>query len=204
MTHAPDRRRESAGLDADLITALSTDVLQALEIIQVPAFALDDDRRVRWQNAAAIALVGDLRGKLDRTIGAPEDLGRVRDAFAREQMGARHADYEATVIRGDGRRVRLAVSSVPLRGADGRLIGSFALARALEDREPVPDGSPHLTARQRQTLTLLAAGCSTSQMAELMGLSEETVRNHVKRLLRRVDARSRVEAVAKGRRAGLL
>jgi PAS domain S-box-containing protein len=203
MTHAPDRRSESSGLDADLITALSTDVLQVLEIIQVPAFALDDDRRVRWQNAAAIALVGDLRGKLDRTIVAPEDLGHVRDAFAREQMGARHADYEATVIRGDGRRVRLAVSSVPLR-ADGRLIGSFALARALEDRDPLPDGSPHLTARQRQTLTLLAAGCSTSQMAELMGLSEETVRNHVKRLLRRLDARSRVEAVAKGRCAGLL
>jgi DNA-binding CsgD family transcriptional regulator len=51
---------------------------------------------------------------------------------------------------------------------------------------------------------LLAAGCSTPQMAELMGLSTETVRNHVKRLLRALDARSRVEAVAKGRRAGLV
>jgi PAS domain S-box-containing protein len=179
-------------------------LLQALEAVQVPAFAVDQDRRVRWQNAAAIELVGDLRGKLDQTVIVPEDLARVRDAFARKQMGALHTEYEVTMVREDGRRIRLAVSSVPLRGADNGVIGSFALARALGPAEPPPHVSPQLTARQRQTLTLLAAGCSTAQMAELMGLAEETVRNHVKRLLRRLDARSRVEAVAKARRASLL
>ena len=54
------------------------------------------------------------------------------------------------------------------------------------------------------TLTLLAAGYSTTQMAQQMGISTETVRNHVKRVLRSLDARSRIEAVAKGRRAGLI
>lgn len=189
---------------AELVDVLSADILLALEAVQFPAFAADIDRRVRWQNAAAIELVGDVRGKLDRSIVAPEDLGRVREAFARKQMGALHTDYEASLVRGDGSHVRLAVSSVPLRRADGTLVGSFALGRALDQSKPGHDASPLLTARQRQTLTLLAAGCSTSQMAELMGLSEETVRNHVKRLLRKLDARSRVEAVAKGRRADLV
>jgi DNA-binding CsgD family transcriptional regulator len=159
---------------------------------------------VRWQNAAARALVGDLRDKLDRSFVAPEDLDRVKEAFASKQLGAPHTEYEVTMVRADGARVRVAISSVPLRRADETMIGSFALARAIAHVEPPGERAPRLTARQRQTLTLLGAGCSTSQMAELMGLSEWTVRNHVKALLRALDARSRVEAVAKGRDAGLI
>jgi DNA-binding CsgD family transcriptional regulator len=198
----PARGRPSPG--AVLIDALSADLVQALVSVQFPAFAIDHQRRVRWQNAAATALVGDLRGKVDRSFLAPEDLARVREAFARKQMGALHTEYEATLVRADGARVRVAVSSVPLRLGDERMIGSFALVRALAEATPPAAPAARLTARQRQTLTLLAAGCSTSQMADLMGLSKETVRNHVKALLRRLDARSRVEALAKGRRANLI
>jgi DNA-binding CsgD family transcriptional regulator len=184
----------------------STDVLQALEAVQVPAFAVDLDRRVRWLNAAAMTLFGDLRGRLDQSFIVPEDLPRVRDALARKQMGAQHTDYEITLLDPEGRRVRVAVSSAPLKGTDDTVIGSFGLLVPLDEpaRRLEPKVSPPLTARQRQTLTLLAAGRSTPQMAEVMGLSEETVRNHVKRLLRRLDARSRVEAVAKARRQKLV
>jgi PAS domain S-box-containing protein len=190
-------------LAAELIEALSADVLQTLEAVQVPAFAVDRDRRIRWQNAAAVELVGDLRGRVDTSVVVPEDLGHTRDAFARKQMGTLHTEYEVTMIHLDGTRVRVAVSSVPLRNHEG-MIGAFALAREVAEPEPPPEPTPSLTPRQRQTLTLLAAGCSTQQMAELMGLSEETVRNHVKRLLLRLGARSRVEALAKGRRANLI
>jgi DNA-binding CsgD family transcriptional regulator len=190
----------------ELFNIDSTDVLQALEAVQVPAFAADLDRRVRWLNAAGIALVGDVRGKLDQSFVVPEDLAHVREAVARKKIGAQHTDYEVTLHDRKGRRVRVAVSSVPLRGANDSVIGSFGLLVPLDEPEldAEPMLSPPLTARQRQTLTLLAAGRSTSQMAEVMGLSEETVRNHVKRLLRRLDARSRVEAVAKARRKKLV
>jgi DNA-binding CsgD family transcriptional regulator len=190
----------------DLFSIHSTDVLQALEEVQVPAFAADLDRRVRWLNAAGIALVGDVRGKFDQSFVVPEDMARVREAVARKQLGAQHTDYEVTLIDCKRRRVRVAVSSVPLKGAGDTVIGSFGLLVPLDEPEPhtEPKLSPPLTARQRQTLTLLAAGRSTPQMAEVMGLSEETVRNHVKRLLRRLDARSRVEAVAKARRKKLV
>jgi PAS domain S-box-containing protein len=198
------RDSTSPRLGAELIQALSADVFDALEAVQFPIFVVDHDRRVRWQNGAATQLVGDTRGRLDRGIVAPEDLGRVREAFARKQMGALHTEYEATLLRADGTNVRVAVSSVPLRDSEERMIGAFVLARTVAQPESSPGPEPRLTGRQRQTLTLLAAGCSTSQMAEMMGLSEETVRNHVKGLLRRLDARSRVEAVAKGRRASLI
>jgi DNA-binding NarL/FixJ family response regulator len=41
-------------------------------------------------------------------------------------------------------------------------------------------------------------------MAEMMGLSQATVRNHVKRLLRALGVHSRLEAVAAGHRLDLI
>jgi len=61
-----------------------------------------------------------------------------------------------------------------------------------------------LSPREQETLTLLAVGYSTAQMAQQMGISKETVRNHVKGLLRSLGARSRVEAIAKARGVGLI
>jgi DNA-binding NarL/FixJ family response regulator len=45
-------------------------------------------------------------------------------------------------------------------------------------------------------LELLERGRSTSQIAEELHLSVETVRNHIRHLLRAIGAHSRLEAVA--------
>jgi DNA-binding CsgD family transcriptional regulator len=192
------------GLTPDLVEALSPELLRTVQALGFPAFVVDLDRRVRWQNAVGIELFGDLRGRLDASVVAPEDVPEVRDAFARKRMGAAHTELEVTMVRTDSTRVRVVVSSVPLRDSEGEMIGSFGLGKIVAETAAVPAWAPELTPRQRQTLTLLAAGCSTMQMAELMGLSPDTVRNHVKRLFRRLGARSRVEAIAKGREANLI
>jgi DNA-binding CsgD family transcriptional regulator len=191
--------------DADLLRALSADIVQLLAAMRVPAYIVDRQRRMRWQNAASVDLVGDLRGRLDGSVGLdPKDLLRARQAFARKLNGAAHTHLEVTVARHDGTPVRAAVSSVPLKDAEGVMIGSFGLVQVLGEVEPTARSAPALSPRERETLTLLAAGYSTVQMAEQMGISKETVRNHVKRVLRSLGARSRIEAVAKGRRAGLI
>ena len=100
--------------------------------------------------------------------------------------------------------MRVAVNSVPLKDAEGVVIGSFGLVQVLGEIEPALKRAPPLSPRERETLTLLAAGYSTGQMAQKMSISKETVRNHVKGLLRSLGARSRVEAVAKAREAGLI
>jgi DNA-binding CsgD family transcriptional regulator len=41
-------------------------------------------------------------------------------------------------------------------------------------------------------------------MAQQMHIAKETVRNHVRRVLGSLDASSRLEAVAKARRVGLI
>ncbi len=137
-----------------------------LEAVGVPAYIVDCHRRIRWQNAASIELVGDLRGRLDGSVLDPDDLGRAREAFARKQQGESHTELEVSVARRDGGRVRLAVSSVPLKNADGAMIGSFGLAQVLEEIEPSSARAPGLSPRERETLTLLAGGYSTTQMAQ--------------------------------------
>jgi DNA-binding CsgD family transcriptional regulator len=172
--------------------------------VRVPAYIVDLQRRVRWQNAASIELVGDLRGRFDASVLCADDLGRAREAFSRKLKGASHADVEVSVARRDGKQVRVAISTAPVKDADGVMIGSFGLVHVLEEVDPSLASPPRLSARERETLTLLAAGYSTALMAEKMGISRETVRNHVKSLLRSLGGSSRVEAVAKGRDVGLI
>lgn len=64
--------------------------------------------------------------------------------------------------------------------------------------------SATLTARERQALGLLADGASTAEVAERLGVAVNTARNHVQRVLEKLGARSKLEAVAIARREGLL
>jgi DNA-binding CsgD family transcriptional regulator len=189
----------------ELLEALSASAVGLLEAVAVPAYIVDNDLRVRWQNAASKELVGDLRGRLEGSSQVvAEDLGRARDAFMQKQNGAEHVEVELSVLRRDGTLVRVAVSSVPLKNPAGQMIGSFGLIQVLGELDQASERAPRLSPRERETLALLAAGHSTVEMAERMAISKETVRNHVKRVLRGLDASSRVEAVAKARRAGLV
>jgi DNA-binding NarL/FixJ family response regulator len=61
-----------------------------------------------------------------------------------------------------------------------------------------------LSNREFQVLQLIADGLSNQGVADALVLSVETVRTHIKGLLRKLDARDRAHAVARGFRAGLL
>jgi DNA-binding CsgD family transcriptional regulator len=53
-----------------------------------------------------------------------------------------------------------------------------------------------LTARELEVLALIADGYSTKEIARELWITEETVRTHVRRLLDRLNARTRAHAVA--------
>jgi DNA-binding NarL/FixJ family response regulator len=61
-----------------------------------------------------------------------------------------------------------------------------------------------LTERERQVLQLMADGDANSVIAEKLGIGEETVKTHVRRILGKMQARSRAHAVALGLRQGLV
>jgi DNA-binding NarL/FixJ family response regulator len=83
-------------------------------------------------------------------------------------------------------------------GADvARRLGTMVGTPAPE--EPFPD----LTARERETLNLLAGGASTLQIADRLGVSSKTVRNHLSSIFTKLEAVDRTQAVLKARAAGL-
>ena len=58
-----------------------------------------------------------------------------------------------------------------------------------------PASKPDLTLRQQQLVSLVAKGLTNKEIAARLNLSEYTVRNHIHRMLKQVDAESRSEAV---------
>jgi DNA-binding NarL/FixJ family response regulator len=84
--------------------------------------------------------------------------------------------------------------------------GPGLLAGVLErlTRRSRGSGAIALTAREQQTLVLLAGGASTDEIGERLGVTRNTVRNHVQRILDKLNARSKLEAVAIARREGLV
>ncbi len=55
--------------------------------------------------------------------------------------------------------------------------------------------SVHLTKREGDALRLLAQGLNTTQIASSLGVSRVTARNHVTRVMEKLDARTRLQAV---------
>src|SRR3954451_22199248 len=106
---------------------------------------------------------------------------------------------------------RAGVDALPraLRGAvAGEAVVSRRLTMRLVDsmRRTRPDGagirpvrSP-LTPREWEVLDLLCTGQSTDEIADTLVLSAETVRSHIKNLLRKLGVSSRQAAVEEARR----
>ncbi len=69
--------------------------------------------------------------------------------------------------------------------------------------EATRPGLPALTPRERQVLDLLAQGRSNRQIATALLISENTVKNHVRAILDKLNAESRMDAVVRGINAGL-
>ena len=82
-----------------------------------------------------------------------------------------------------------------VRATDAQLAAGRSTAAALLGQREAPLDEL-LTRREREVLRLMAAGATNSAIAEQLVVSEGTVKSHVKRILRRLGARNRVEAAS--------
>jgi len=197
----PATNRSDAGVDA--LGAIPGDLEGALDDLSVPSYAVDGVGVIRWLNSAAVALIGDVRGRQQSSVVAPEQARAARESFTRKVMGTeKSTDAEVVLVGPDGKRILAEISSVPLRDG-GRIVGVFGVIPRRDDKPP-PEPHPELTPRQNEVLHLIAAGHSTAQIADELSISLETTRNHVRRMLHALDAHSRVEALAVAHRDGLL
>jgi DNA-binding CsgD family transcriptional regulator len=163
--------------------------------------------------ASPVAPTGRLVGVLyadHSTTGRPVDeLDRdVLSAFA-EDFGR---IYERIVLlermrtqRGQVREMFEHVESMMASLASAEI----ERARRSEDRMPPADGdnleTPEaaaivdglLTAREAEVLAMMVRGASNVVIAERLAIKEGTVKSHVKRILRKLDAVNRAEAISR-------
>lgn len=189
-----------------LLHALNVDIHLALARLGLPAYILDRSGTIRWANAAALAIWPNALNRKGLAVVAPDVVNRTRDEFTRKLLGDTEAtNFTTAAVDPEGRRIEFEVNSVTLR-VDGEVVGIFGIATPLhgQDGDAVPQPTVELTPRQHDVLRLLGEGRSTKRIADELGIAEETARNHIKAVMRSLEARSRLEAVVAAHRLGLL
>jgi PAS domain S-box-containing protein len=177
-----------------------------LEDLGVVAYTLDGRGRIAWISEVVQRVfgytAGELIGQDALILVAPEDHEVAGVQVGRSLRGETSVTaYEVTGMTKGGSRLFVRVHSVPLV-LDGRIAGVKGITvPRLAGRPP---GNLHLTPRQRETLELLARGLTTRQIADRLGVSRETARNHIRAVLRGLGVHSRLEAVTSARQLGLV
>ncbi|GLY48411.1 response regulator transcription factor [Lentzea sp. NBRC 102530] len=121
-------------------------------------------------------------------------VGLVRDAHS-------HANYVTTALEAGVRGV-VPRSAQPEQIV--RVIAETCRSRGYVHPDLRPKDRPTLSKREYEVLTLIAEGLENQQVAAELVVSTETVRTHVKGILRKLGARDRTHAVSLAYRSGLL
>ena len=69
--------------------------------------------------------------------------------------------------------------------------------------EPAAEAFPQLTGREREILSLIAAGRENAEIARELGLSTKTVRNHASNIFMKLQVAHRAQAIVLARDAGM-
>ncbi|HEY2371423.1 MAG TPA: LuxR C-terminal-related transcriptional regulator [Gaiellaceae bacterium] len=183
------------------VNEVMRELTSILQGVHVPCWIFDEDGIFEWVNDAFVATFGNQRGEHYSVVVAPENLETAARHFERMHNENPVTEEELDLMLPDGRRVRTEISSVLLEGV-GLCCGGFGVAGT--PARPRPATRTDLTPRQLEVLLLLSGGASTDQIARELYLSKETVRNHIRKILQALRVHSRLAAVAKARREGLV
>ena len=61
-----------------------------------------------------------------------------------------------------------------------------------------------ITKREEEVLQMIADGCSTTEVAEGLYISQKTVKNHLASIYQKLEARDRTQAVLQAVRMGIV
>ena len=144
-------------------------------------------------NGSLASMVASLRAGLPATT----ILLLAEDATPETREAAAMSGCDGLVSK-DGSPESLAVALLATRG-DGTSAPS-----ATTNNVAAPGRSLRLTVREREVLSLLAGGTSTAAIGQRLHIARNTARAHVQRVIEKLGAHSKLEAVAVARRTGIL
>jgi PAS domain S-box-containing protein len=197
-----------------------TDLLEAFGRASDGVFAIDHNMRVVYWNWAAERIFGvdaeaAMGRRCDEIVAGYETSGAVLCApdcriIGCSRRGHAAETYDLQRTGPDGKRQWLSVSIVVLRGRRRastltvHLVRDVTAHRLVEQRAadmlkqlPGTEASrgAQLTRREAEVLRMLACGSSNRAIADALGISTTTVRNHIEHLLAKLGAHSKLEAV---------
>lgn len=182
-----------------------------------PVVAVDDDGSVRLVNRAARRLLG-----LSASESLPEQCWELAEFLAPDgtpfcspdcpvqreaREGVPSAQHWVVGSKGDlmGRMVELVSFVVPTSRTKRHAVLHFLrpvvsnrverVSDAAEALDPRIGPACGLTEREEEVLRLIAEGLSTTSVAQRLGITTTTVRNHVQNILRKMGVHRRIEAV---------
>jgi LuxR family maltose regulon positive regulatory protein len=190
LLHARGRQREALALleEQGEAAAEAGRTGGLIEILALQALVL-------WARNEKQQAVGTLAQAL--TLAEPE--GYVR-TFVDE--GAAMGDLLSATLEAHKRGPPDAAAHVPARylaKLQAALSQDAAAAPTVDGRLLEP-----LSGRELEVLALIAAGDSNQEIAGRLFVSTSTVKTHINNLYRKLNARSRIQAVARAREIGLL
>ena len=84
------------------------------------------------------------------------------------------------------------------------MAGELAISESVRSVYEARKSERGLTGREKEILVLVSKGCSNTEIGDILHLSPNTVKNHLKNLFEALGAADRAEAVAIGIRRGLI
>lgn len=155
---------------------------------------------VRFGDRSVTAMV-EVARDLEQELAVRAEVHRRLDLLAPEPEAApsgRPADLEAVrESHAELRRIAAAVGDPELRARIDAVCQSLTGDAA---RGP----QPSLSARELDVLEGAAAGQTNADIAEALGVGPETVKSYLRNAMRKLDAKTRLQAVNAARRADLL
>jgi DNA-binding NarL/FixJ family response regulator len=164
--------------------------------------------------AGPSSLGGLLRPAGPVSLGGIEATARIRSlapecrVLVLSMLDDRSAVQAAVRAGARGYLVKTAGLADIVRGIQATAAGQFLFDEAAglhvfgmrgDDVDRPAESGPALTGRERQVLRLLAEGSTTGQIAERLGISTKTVRNHLSALYLKLGVTDRTQAAMRAR-----
>ena len=122
-----------------------------------------------------------------------EDADDLKEAFVLGARGYLVKNIDADYLVNSIRKI-VAGESVMSPEMTSKFVNGIRAKNLSLMPEVRPETVRSLTERERQILGCLAQGASNREMAQMLNMSESTVKAHLQRIMRRLDFSSRVQA----------